>query len=237
MQKKRVAAICGVAAAVLLIGGAFAYFSGQAETKANNFSIVAGGDEENGPIRIEEPNWDPSKAVDIEPGQLIGKDPKVVSQAEYDGWVTVRVSVPTIEAQKNDDTEYKVYDIFDLVDVDSSFTLLNSEVSDTAGKDSVYYYGYNNILESEAETPSLFKKLQMQDFTMVKEALADSVDVDAIIIQKINPETGVNFTSVAEAFSTVTNGTNTFEAPSANSSEIVVETTEIYETVTDELNS
>lgn len=203
MGKKKLRILCGVLAGALLIGGAFAYFSGRAQTAENNFNIVKGGDPDDGdPIVINEPAWNAENAVDVEPGQIIAKDPSVESLAEYDGWVIVKVSIPSILAQKEGDEEYKVYDVFTLEGLnETDFTLLDSAVSTEAGTNSVYYYGYNTILASKAETSDLFSTIQMQNFKMVKENLADSVDLDAAIVQKINPEDGVVFDSVNEAFS------------------------------------
>ena len=226
-MKKKSIVISGIIAGVLLIGGAFAYFSGTAEQKQNNFTVVAGG--QAGPIKITEPEWDklpdtnnnkiPDKAEDIEPGQLVTKDPCVESICDYDGWVVMKVSVPTISAQKNTDTKDKVYDVFTLAGYDTpegfnsddfvALTASNS-VSTATTKKSVYYYGYKKVLKAHDITPPLFKKLKMQEFVMISAAKKDSVDIDAVIIQKINPSTGEEFKNVQEAFDIVTDHKNVF---------------------------
>ena len=207
-MKKKTIAIMGIVG-VLLIGGAFAYFSGTAEQKKNNYSVVKGGQE--GPIEVIEPKWDPTdsnsdgipdKAEDVEPGQLVSKDPQIHSKCEYDGWVVVKVSVPTISAELNGTTG--VYDTFDLIGVDTTnFKLLKSTVSTDASKKSVYYYGYKKILPAGQTSEELFKQLKMKEFTLISAAQKNSVDLDAAIVQKINPNTGVAYNNIDEVWTLI----------------------------------
>ncbi len=211
MRKKRLV-IAGLIAGVLLIGGAFAYFSSRAVTKENKFNIAVGGTED-GEIKIIEEKWDdperdkdkndiPDDAEDIEPGQEIIKDPHVKSEVEYDGFVIMKVSIPTVKAELGQ-AEFEnpgIHDTFLLQKLNErDFVKLGEEVvteeapEGESQKKSVYYYGYKKVVPAKGETTNLFEQVRMQDFAIIGKVLNDSIDLDAIIVQKINPTTGVLF--------------------------------------------
>lgn len=206
MKNKKIIAGLAIAAALTgTIAGATAYFSGTADTVHNEFSYVVGENDQNGAIEIVEPDWVPEEAVELEPGELLGKDPSVISKVAYDGWVVVKVTSPKISADlaadENGNYEYSMLEAFSYVDLDeTNYTLLKT-VDNT--DNIVYYYGYNTILENGKQTSELFQKIKMNDFAAVQSSGSGSVDIDAAIIQSVNPETGAEFTSVADAFATL----------------------------------
>jgi len=199
-----------------VVGAAFAYFTAQADQKNNVFNIV----KSDGPIEIVEPKWDPEPGKDMVPGQIINKDPRTVSKVDYDGWVVMRIEVPKIHATLNG--ENGMFDAVTLLDVDTeNFTLL---ATDSTDKSTVFYYGYNDIVLSKAHgekiesgktvqegeekvymnmTTPVFNRIQVQDFTAVEDGFKGSVDVDSQIIQRVDPNTGVDFKGVADAFKTI----------------------------------
>lgn len=68
-SKKTKAAVLAGAMTLGAVSGAYAYFSGTAETKSNVFNIVAGqSDQKDTAGTILEPGWNPANAVDLEPG-------------------------------------------------------------------------------------------------------------------------------------------------------------------------
>lgn len=185
-------AVCATA-----ITGAFAYFSGTAQTKENVFTIVAGEKGNNTAGTIEEPNWPkedtdtdgiPDAAEDLVPGSEVKKDPQLKSNVEYESWAFLKVEVPTINAQmKADSGVDKVYDSVtyqinssDWVDVTASVD--GAGKSDTAGENSVYVYAYNKKLSAGGKTGALFDKITVPDFTKTT-AVRDSVDVSGALIQ------------------------------------------------------
>lgn len=212
-----------------IVGTAFAYFTSQAEQKNNEFNIV----KSDGIIEIEEPEWDPDPGKDMTPGMIIDKDPRTVSHVDYDGWVVMRIEVPKISATLNG--ENGRFDAVKLLEIDTdNFELLATESTD---KSSVYYYGYKDIVLSEAHgkdiesgkvvqegeakvymnmTTPVFNKIQVQDFTAIADSFKSSVDVDAQIIQRVDPSTGKDFLNVSDAFKTMGNfgpGTKIIEEP------------------------
>ncbi len=226
--KKNVIKGITIAALTLgVVGAAFAYFTAQAQQKQNTFSIVGNG----GGIDIEEPEW-PGPQEDLVPGTYVKKDPFVVSSVDYDGWVVMKVTVPKIQASLNKQAgSYQVatfeadttkYTLLNSEDVQRAIE--NPDATEV-----VYFYGYNdkvyakknanpaavhseddktaqlNNLGKANATTELFKEIKIQNFDGVDENAAGtemSVDVDAMIIQSINPnsETGAEFANVTEAF-------------------------------------
>ena len=113
--------------------------------------------------------------------KTVAKDPKVVSDAEYETWVFLTVKVPTFQATLNGTA-----DVYDAVtpnfNADGKWTLIQSEKSSTAGTDSRYTYGYKDKVAAKGETSSLFTKFTVPDFTKT-EALKDSLDISGKMIQ------------------------------------------------------
>lgn len=183
-SKKTKAAVLTAAVTFGAISGAYAYFSGTAETKSNVFNIVAGqSDQVDTAGTILELGWNPADAVDLEPGQEVAKDPSLKSNVEYQSWAFLKVEIPAVAAQKNGDRSDQVYDAVVLNGIDDSkWERIKEEVSDQAGTDSVYIYGLKNPLEAGGETPKLFTSFTVQDFTK-SEAVSDSINISGSMIQ------------------------------------------------------
>lgn len=158
MKKKKllVAALCG-ALTVGTIGGAYAYFTNVSDTAKNTFSIVKGGkDEDKG--QIPEPDWDPDKAEELQPGEIINKDPLFVNTADYPVYVFLEISYPTV---KNEDASGNIQ--INKANVAAKTPLVTFQTIDTNkwtkvatteedGK-TTEVWGYNTILAAqEADT-------------------------------------------------------------------------------------
>ena len=127
---KKVKAGIIVGAMALSVLGAYSAFTATTQTNVNTFNIVAGEDgQEAG--EVTEPGWDEEKAKDLQPGETVPKNPKVVSSVEYESWVFMTVEIPTFHATLND-----VEGVYDTVapnfNADGRWTLIKSEKSDTA---------------------------------------------------------------------------------------------------------
>ena len=183
-SKKTKAAVLAGAMTLGVVSGAYAYFSGTAETKSNVFNIVSGqSDQVDTAGTILEPGWNPANAVDLEPGQEVTKDPSLKSNVEYQSWVFLQVEIPAVTAQKKGDLSDQVYDAVVLNGIDGSkWEKIKEAVSEEPGTDSVYIYGLKNPLDAGAETPKLFTSFTVQDFTK-SEAVSDSVNVSGRMIQ------------------------------------------------------
>lgn len=184
MNKKIKVTMLTAALAMSVIGGAYSYYSGTAKQVQNNFNIVAGQvNQKDDAGTVQEPNWNPNNAKDLQPGQVVSKDPSLKSNVAYESWAFATVEIPTITAQKNGDKADKVYDAvipnFDT----TNWTLIKSSVSKTAGTNSVYVYGFKKKLPKGGTTGTLFTNFTVQDFTKVATPLSDSIDISGTFIQ------------------------------------------------------
>lgn len=189
MKKNKLAvlALCGMLACGGVVGGAYAYYSGISETTENQFTIKAGKqDEVNGDKigEIEEDKWDPTNAEDLAPNQEVEKNPKFISNAEYEAWCIMKVSIPTETMKVGAETTAAVHDAVTLEGLDTAnWTLLKAQKSGTDGTDSVYYYGYNQTVAKNEETTELFTSIKVPDITELEANFVDTVDVSAHIVQ------------------------------------------------------
>lgn len=184
MNKKIKVTMLTAALAMSVIGGAYSYYSGTAKQVQNNFNIVAGQmNQKDDAGTVQEPNWNADNAKDLQPGQVVSKDPSLKSNVAYESWAFATVEIPTITAQKNGDTADKVYDAvipnFDT----TNWTLIKSSVSKKAGTNSVYVYGFKKKLPKGGTTGTLFTNFTVQDFTKVATPLSDSIDISGTFIQ------------------------------------------------------
>ena len=172
-SKKTKAAVLAGAMTLGAVSGAYAYFSGTAETKSNVFNIVAGqSDQKDTAGTILEPGWNPANAVDLEPGQEVTKDPSLKSNVEYQSWAFLQVEIPAVTAQKKGDLSDQVYDAVVLNGIDGAkWEKIREDIS-----------GLKDPLAPGAETPKLFTSFTVQDFTKL-EAVSDSVNVSGSLIQ------------------------------------------------------
>ena len=177
-NKVKAGVIAGAMALSVL--GAYSAFTSVTDTKVNTFNIVAGEDGAQAGT-IVEPNWDEENAKNMLPRKTVAKDPKVVSDAEYETWVFLTVEVPTFEATLNGTAD--VYDaVMPNFNTDGKWTLIKSEKSSTAGADSRYIYGYKDKVAAKGETSSLFTEFTVPDFSKT-EALSNSIDISGRMIQ------------------------------------------------------
>ena len=184
MNKKIKVTMLTAALAMSVIGGAYSYYSGTAQQVQNNFNIVAGqANQENTAGTVKEEHWDPANAKDLQPGQIVSKDPALQSKVAYESWAFATVEIPTITAQKNGDTADKVYDAVIPNFDKTNWTLIKSSVSQTAGTNSVYVYGFKKKLPAGGTTDTLFTNFTVQDFTKVATPLSDSIDISGTFIQ------------------------------------------------------
>lgn len=184
MNKKIKVTMLTAALAMSVIGGAYSYYSGTAKQVQNNFNIVAGqANQIDNAGTVQEPNWNADNAKDLQPGQVVSKDPSLKSNVAYESWAFATVEIPTITAQKNGDAADKVYDAvipnFDT----TNWTLIKSSVSKKAGTNSVYVYGFKKKLPARETTGTLFTNFTVQDFTKVATPLSDSIDISGTFIQ------------------------------------------------------
>jgi hypothetical protein len=214
-KKKVTKAIVIAALSLGVVGAAFAYFSAIADTKHNAFSVFTGAkdntDEATG-ITILEPTWKaPEKAV--QSGTVLAKDPSVKSNASYDGYVVMKVSIPIVNGKLEGATANEDVPIAKLGTINTDKFVLIGEpkvVEDAEGKKKqVMYYGYKEVLPAGKESAKLFTDFQIQKFDSLlngtESTIGGYVDVDARMIQAIDETTGTDYANngkggVADAY-------------------------------------
>ena len=169
-------------------------FAGQAQQVQNVLQYQNKMDK----IRVVEPNWVPP--TEVKPLDDIVKQVKVRNGHNYEGYAVIKVSIPTIMAKKEGDTTEKVYDQFTPDWNTTDYELLYKKVSTVAGTDSVYYYGLKKSLRVGEYSKYLFEHMTVPYFVYVGQAASDAVIVDAAFINKKDPVTNQDMTSVREAF-------------------------------------
>ena len=147
---------------------------------------------------IEEDQWNPENAKAMMPNQVVAKNPKFISSAEYEAWCILKVTVPTENMKIAGESTAKPYELVSLQGIDTeNWTSLKTITSSRAGNDSVYYYGYNVPLEKGEETTELFTSIKVPDISELTTNVTDTVNVTAFLVQT------VGYDSIEAAFSTL----------------------------------
>lgn len=189
MKQKKVKTmlLAGSLAALLTIGGSVAYLT-DVERTTNKFQV--------GKVDIElsEPNWNEDDNQQIEPTQVIKKDPMVTNIGVNDAYVYLEVEVPMAEvitAAENGIREAngaKVYQELFTFESNNNWTLISkNELNNYM----VYTYSYDKILSAGDATNTLFDTVT---FANVVEGQIDEnkyeIPVHAFAIQTENTGNG-----------------------------------------------
>lgn len=203
MKKSKIAmlALCGVLACGSAVGGAYSLYTATSTVTENQFTIKAGKLHETNQDKvgvIEEDQWNPENAKAMMPNQVVAKNPKFISSAEYEAWCILKVTVPTENMKIAGESTAKPYELVSLQGIDTeNWTSLKTITSSRAGNDSVYYYGYNVPLEKGEETTELFTSIKVPDISELTTNVTDTVNVTAFLVQT------VGYDSIEAAFSTL----------------------------------
>lgn len=189
MKKSKIAmlALCGILACGSAAGGAYALYSGISDTMENQFTIKAGKLNETDDSKIgmiEENLWNPENAKGLMPNQVVPKNPKFISSAEYEAWCIMKVIIPTKTMKVGGEDTASVYDLVNLEGLDTdNWVLLNGKRSNKDGTDSVYYYGYKKALKKGDKTSALFTALKVPDISELASSITESVNVSVFTVQ------------------------------------------------------
>ena len=162
MKKKQTIIAAVVLMLVLLVGGLIAYFT-DTKSVTNTFTIG------KVKIKLEEPNWDETKAKDLMPKQEVKKDPKITNdntgtdKSTSPAYVFLKVEVPCYTTNPTAPATPETKDLFTYT-VNSGWTELNHTACTSSSEKStyVYYYGTGGTLTElalGATTPTLFDKV------------------------------------------------------------------------------
>lgn len=184
MKHNKLTALLAVLAVSALGVGALSYYSGTAEKKQNDFNIVAGQKDQNDAGTIIEDKWNPDNAKNMQPGQIVEKNPVLKSNVEYTAQAFLKVNVPTVYAQLDGDAEDKIYDaaVPDFDTTSGKWKLIRASVSSTIDKKSEYIFGYVKPLPAGDRTTELFTYMTIPPFTHTN-AFTGSVDISGSLIQ------------------------------------------------------
>lgn len=202
MKKSKLAmlALCGVLTCGGAAGSAYAIYTGLTETTENQFTIVSGKKDEFGDKvgEITEDKWNPENATGLMPNQEILKNPKFTSNAEYDSWCIMKISIPVASMKIGGAETETACEMISIQGLDrTNWATLKEVKSQTPGTNTVYYYGYRQPLSKGESTSELFTSIKVPDISELTENVTDSVDISAYVVQK------VGFSTVKEAFSSL----------------------------------
>lgn len=175
----RTTALCGLVG-IIAIGGTAAYLTDYDST-VNEFTV--------GKVDIEllEPNWHPEEHTDMEPTEVLSKDPQIKNIGVNDAFVYLEVSVPMADIITADLSgnrmDSKVTELFSFTKK-SDWTQLEAKIS---GDTKIYTYAYNKILEPQETSTALFDSVT---FANIIEGQLDAaqleIPVRAYAIQTVN---------------------------------------------------
>lgn len=181
MKKKKLILAAIALFAILVVGGATAYFT-DTETVTNTFTL---GSVE---ITLTEPHWKPELAEGILPGAVLAKDPRVTNVGESPAYVFLKVEEPCYNTTK----------VFDYTP-DTKWTVVGTQqtCSTTGTIENVYAYGTSSAmteLAKDANTGDFFTEITLKDtlesdaVTALNNKFPDGLDVviTAYAIQKDN---------------------------------------------------
>ncbi len=182
-----------VCAGIMLIAGsagAYAYSSTSAVTVNNTFRLIAGSQDQNDAGTIQESNWgDDDEHQNLQPNNVVPKNPTITSNVDYDAWVFLQIDIPAVLAAQDSDREEYIYPAV-LLSYDGETEGFNSEdwmlIGSTEATSTdgtyIYYYGYKNPIAKDETTTELFRYIMVPDFTKI-EYFEGSIDVTGYMIQ------------------------------------------------------
>lgn len=181
MKKKVVKALilCGVLG-ILGVGGTMAYLTDYDST-VNEFTVGKVD------IELKEPNWKPEDNTQIEPTEVINKDPQVKNIGVNDAFVYLEVSIPTanvITAQADGTrVDKKNTELFSFTKK-ADWTQIDARTVDGYR---VYTFCYNKILKKDQTTSTLFDTVTFANIVEGQLELQKlDIPVRAYAIQTVN---------------------------------------------------
>lgn len=177
--------------AIVGVSGVVAYLTDN-DSEQNTFTVG------NVQINLVEPNWNPTNAQNIVPGQNIVKDPKVKNEGKNPAYIYLEVTVPAATvatAQDNGTPVAAAKTQLFTYTPGSNWTLLPAYTVESATSNK-YVYAYNQAVPAGGETTTLFDEVK---FANVTETIAGNLDIDikAVAIQSESLPSG---TTIVQAY-------------------------------------
>lgn len=118
----------------------------------------------------------------LTPRTKVTLDPVIVSTASNKMWAIIKVSMPTVTSTLQTDDGKTVHDVFTFTP-SADYELLSSNVSDTSGTPSVYYYGLKTELTKNQKSTPLFTEVTVNDFSENEEISSADISITGIVMQ------------------------------------------------------
>lgn len=185
--------VSGVLAATLCMGGVFAYLTAT-DSVTNNFGFT-----DSHSIEVLEPNWDttdaddngiPDAADNVLPGQTISKDPQVKNLKDFDAYMFVEVSVPTLSMQLEGDDAPVPHELLSY-SVNAGWTEQGTGTYDADTGMTKHTYLYDTAVAGQATTASVFDEVTTANYAngQIGANALQSLTVDGHSIQALGFDT------------------------------------------------
>lgn len=185
--------VSGVLAATLCMGGVFAYLTAT-DSVTNNFGFT-----DSHSIEVLEPNWDttdaddngiPDAADNVLPGQTIAKDPQVKNLKDFDAYMFVEVSVPTLSMQLEGDDAPVPHELLSY-SVNAGWTEQGTGTYDADAGMTKHTYLYDTAVAGKATTASVFDEVTTANYAngQIGANALQSLTVDGHSIQALGFDT------------------------------------------------
>lgn len=185
--------VSGVLAATLCMGGVFAYLTAT-DSVTNNFGFT-----DSHSIEVLEPNWDttdaddngiPDAADNVLPGQTISKDPQVKNLKDFDAYMFIEVSVPTLSMQLEGDDAPVPHELLSY-SVNAGWTEQGTGTYDADTGMTKHTYLYDTAVAGQATTASVFDEVTTANYAngQIGANALQSLTVDGHSIQALGFDT------------------------------------------------
>lgn len=185
--------VSGALAATLCMGGVFAYLTAT-DSVTNNFGFT-----DAHAIEVLEPSWDttdaddngiPDAADNVLPGQTISKDPQVKNLKDFDAYMFVEVSVPTLSMQLDGDDAPVPHELL-TYSVNDGWTEQGTGTYDAETGMTKHTYLYDTAVAGQATTASVFDEVTTANYAngQIGANALQSLTVDGHSIQALGFDT------------------------------------------------
>lgn len=185
--------VSGVLATTLCMGGVFAYLTAT-DSVTNKFGFT-----DSHAIEVIEPNWDttdaddngiPDAADNVLPGQTIAKDPQVKNLKNFDAYMFVEISVPTLTMQLAGDETAVPHELLSYT-VNDGWTEQGEAVYDAESGMTKHTYLYDTAVAGQATTTAVFDNVTTANYAngQIGANALQSLTVDGHSIQALGFDT------------------------------------------------
>lgn len=157
--KKLMPAVMALAIFASTAGGSYAYLTHSVGTLTNKFTPGSID------VDLKEDQWKPEEGKNLNPREVVAKDPTVENTGDNEEWVFLRVDVPVKNIHVVDSTTHRKQaaadtELFSFT-ADTGWEQISKEVSDGYAH---YVYGYKTVVKPGEKTSALFDEVKMVNY-------------------------------------------------------------------------